>query len=69
MTQLPIDLPTRPDLSGHTWLAFTADQDEAAASRTFQTRYGRPPEYIVDVPGRTPAFSQIWLGPVPEQHL
>jgi hypothetical protein len=46
-------------LPGQAWLAFTRDHDEDKAARTFEERFGQPPEHVVDHGG------YLWLGPVP----
>lgn len=66
----------RPDLTQGLWRGFTADHDEAEAAQSFEQRYGKPPEYIVEdrgvlfvgpipaAPGRSPAASEA--GPAGE---
>lgn len=49
-------------LPGQTWLAFTRDHDENEAARTFEERFGQPPEYITESSGRYP---MLLVGPVP----
>jgi len=50
-------------LPGQTWLAFTHDHDEDDAARTFEKRFGQPPEYITESAGRCP---MLLVGPVPD---
>jgi hypothetical protein len=49
-------------LPGQAWLAFTRDHDEDEASRTFEERFGQPPEYITESAGRC---KMLLVGPVP----
>jgi hypothetical protein len=47
---------------GASWRAWTRDTDEHAAALAFERRYGQPPEYIVETPGRP---GLLLVGPVP----
>lgn len=51
-----------PVLPGQAWLAFTHDHDEDEAARTFEDRFGQPPEYITESAGR---YKLLLAGPVP----
>lgn len=53
-----------PVLLGQAWLAFTHDHDEDDAARTFEERFGQPPEYITESSGRYP---MLLVGPVPDR--
>lgn len=43
------------------YLVFTADVPEDIAARRFESRFGVPPQQIVEY------NRQLWLGPVPDQ--
>lgn len=49
-----------PDPAGHAWRAFTLDTREEDASGSFESKYGRPPEYVFECKGL------LLVGPVPE---
>jgi hypothetical protein len=43
------------------WRGYTTDESEDEAAAKFTTRYGEPPEYIVEDGG------VLWVGPIPER--
>lgn len=51
------------DLTSRHYRAYTLDESEDAAARQFASRYGRPPELIVESHGL------LFVGPIPEQPL
>jgi hypothetical protein len=62
--QLPLAFPETavpsPELlRSHRWLGFTLDQDEDAAARKFETRFGVPPAFIAEFLG------VLFVGPIP----
>ena len=57
---MTFNVPHLPDAA---WLAFSADHDEDEAARTFEERFGAPPEYITESAGR---YKMLLVGPVPD---
>lgn len=53
------DQGTPPDPHDHAFRGFTLDTTEDEAAASFQRRYGRPPEYIVE------ALGILLVGPIP----